>query len=222
VLVAAGAAVYHVYGQSPSATASATLNGRAIEIRYSAPSVRGRQIFGPGKLLSTDPTYPVWRAGANAATTLTTTGDVTIGDLVVPAGKYTLYVNVQDPNAWELIVNRETGQWGRSYDASEDLGRVKMAMSTPPALVERLRYSIDDDGGGKGTLSLAWERRVGSVTLTAKEPPRWDLRSGSWDLFGIRDLGLGICRRPPGLPGPTRSDRAPRSTTAARSRGRWA
>jgi hypothetical protein len=168
-LVAIGAAaVYHVYGKSPSATASATLNGTTIEIRYSAPSVRGRQIFGAGGLLSTDPTYPVWRAGANAATTMMTTGDVTIGDLAVPAGTYTLYVNVQDPNAWELIVNRETGQWGRSYDISDDLGRVKMAMATPPALVERLRYSIDDEGGGKGTLRLAWERREGTVSVSRK------------------------------------------------------
>jgi hypothetical protein len=164
----AGAAVYHVYGQSPSATASATIGSHTIEIRYSAPSVRGRQIFGPGGLLSTDPTYPVWRAGANAATELTTNGDLTIGGLNVPAGTYTLYVNVRDPNAWELIVNRETGQWGRSYDASEDLGRVKMTMTTPPALVEMLRYSIDDEDGGKGTLRLAWERRVGAVMFSMK------------------------------------------------------
>lgn len=164
----AGAAAYHVYGQSPSATAAATLAGTTIEVHYSAPSVRGRQIFGPGGLLSQDPTFPVWRAGANAATTLTTSGDMTLGGLDVPAGTYTLYVNVRDPNAWELIVNRETGQWGRSYDASEDLGRVPMAMSTPPALVEMLRYSVSDDGGGNGTLRLAWERREGSVTLTAK------------------------------------------------------
>jgi hypothetical protein len=164
-IVIAAAAVYHIYGQSPSATASATLSGTTIEIDYSAPSVRGRQIFGSNGLLSTDPTYPVWRAGANAATTLKTSGDLVLGGLNVPAGTYTLYVNVRDPNAWELIVNRETGQWGRSYDASEDLGRVKMAMSTPPALVEMLRYSISDDGGGKGTLRLAWERQVASVTL---------------------------------------------------------
>jgi hypothetical protein len=163
-----GAATYHVYGGSPAATAAAILDGKTIEVRYYAPSVRGRQIFGRGGLLSTDPTYPVWRAGANAATSLTTSGALMIGGLNVPAGGYTLYVNVQDPDAWELIINRETGQWGRSYDASQDLGRVKMTMSTPPMLVERLRYSISDDEGGTGTLRLAWERRAGSVTLAVK------------------------------------------------------
>jgi hypothetical protein len=168
IVVFAGAAAYHIYGQSPAAMASATIGGARIDIRYSAPSVRGRQIFGPNGLLSQDPTYPVWRAGANAATTLQTSGDITIGGLTVPAGTYTLYVNVADPNAWELIVSRETGQWGRSYDASKDLGRVKMTMSKLPELVEMLRYSLSDDGGGNGTLRLAWERRAGAVTLTAK------------------------------------------------------
>ena len=168
VAALAGAALYHIYGQSPTATTSAMFAGTRIDICYYAPSVRGRQVFGPGGVISSDPTYPIWRAGANAATTLTTTGDLMIGDLHVPAGTYTVYVNVEDPDAWELIVNRETGQWGRSYDASEDLGRVEMAMSTPPALVEMLQYSIDDDGGSQGTLRLAWEQRVGSVRLSAK------------------------------------------------------
>jgi hypothetical protein len=56
---------------SPAAKASATIAGKAITIKYGAPSVRGRQIFGDGGLA-----YPVWRAGANAATTLTTGADL--------------------------------------------------------------------------------------------------------------------------------------------------
>src|SRR5262245_36886127 len=99
-----------------------TLAGQTIEIRYSAPSVRGRQIFGGGGLLSKDPTYPVWRAGANFATTLHTAGDLNINGLMVPAGSYSLYVQVEDPDAWELIVSRQSGQWGRTYDPGRDLG----------------------------------------------------------------------------------------------------
>ena len=90
---------------SPAAKASATLAGKPITISYGAPSVRGRQIFGGGGLVSTDWTYPVWRAGANAATTLTTGGDLDIGGLHVPAGTYTLYVLVRDvsgQDGWRL------------------------------------------------------------------------------------------------------------------------
>jgi hypothetical protein len=166
VLTAATATL--VWAQSPAATATGTINGKTIAVRYSAPSVRGRQIFGAGGLLSNDPTYPAWRAGANAATTLTTDADLMVGTLPVPKGTYTLYAWVQNPDAWDLIISKQTGQWGLMYDAKQDLGRVKMTMSKPPALVERLTYSIADKGAGKGELRLAWEHRVATVPITVK------------------------------------------------------
>jgi hypothetical protein len=154
--------------QSPAATATRTVGGATITIQYSAPSVRGRQIFGVGNLLSKDPTYPIWRAGANAATMLRTSADLDLGGLRVPRGTYSLYVNVRDPNAWELVVNKQTGQSGLEYDAKQDLGRIKMTMNKPPALVETLRWEIRDSGGGRGDLQLAWENHVGSVPMTAR------------------------------------------------------
>jgi len=157
-----------VAAQSPAATATGNIDGKTIAVRYSAPSVRGRQIFGAGGLLSRDPTYPAWRAGANSATTLTTDGDLMVGTLVVPKGTYTIYAWVQNPDAWDLIINRQTGQWGLSYDPKQDLGRVKMTMSKPPTLVETLKYSIADKGAGKGELRLEWEHRVATVPITVK------------------------------------------------------
>jgi hypothetical protein len=67
-----------------------------------------------------------------------------------------------------LIVSKDTGEWGLSYDASKDLGRTKMTMSTPPKMVEYLTYAITDDGGGKGTLSLDWENMEAMVPIAAK------------------------------------------------------
>jgi len=165
-LVAATASL--ASAQSPTATATGIINGKTIAVRYSAPSVRGRQIFGTGGLLSRDPTYPAWRAGANAATTFTTDTDVMVGSLAVPRGTYTLYAWVQNPDAWDLIISKQTGQWGLSYDPKHDLGRVKMTMSKPPALVETLKYSIADKGAGSGELRLEWEHRVASVPITVK------------------------------------------------------
>jgi hypothetical protein len=157
-----------VGAQSPGATATGIINGKTLAVRYSAPSVRGRQIFGAGGLLSRDPTYPAWRAGANAATMFTTDADVLVGTLAVPKGTYTLYAWVQNPDAWDLIISRQTGQWGLSYDPKQDLGRVKMTMSKPAALVETLKYSIADKGAGKGELRLEWEHRVATVPITVK------------------------------------------------------
>ena len=154
---------------SPPATVSAMINGKSITIDYSSPRVKGREghIFTKDGLISHDPHYPVWRAGANAATTLITNADLTVGDLEVPAGKYTLFVDISDPAEWVFIVNKQTGEWGLKYDGTQDLGKTKMTMSTPPSLVEDLKYTITDDGGGKATLTLAWENVSASVPIEA-------------------------------------------------------
>lgn len=153
--------------QSPPADTSVTIGGKTITIKYSAPSVRGRKIFGDGGLISGDPNYPVWRAGANAATSLDTTGELTIGTLKVPAGKYTLFV-LLDNAGWQLIVNKQTGQSGLDYDAKQDLGRVKMTMGKPASLVEKYKMTLAAAGGNKGKLTLEWENTTASVDFTVK------------------------------------------------------
>jgi hypothetical protein len=132
---------------------------------------RAGKIFTKDGLVSHEPNYPVWRAGANQATTLHTDADLSLGGedgLVVPKGDYTLYVDVSDPAGWVLIVNKQTGQWGMKYDKAQDLGRVKMTMATPPALVENLAYTITDQGGNKATLTLAWENMSASVPIQVR------------------------------------------------------
>jgi hypothetical protein len=153
---------------SPPETATGKVGSATLVIKYCAPSVRGRQIFGEGGRVMQDPTAPIWRAGANDATAFHTDADLNIGGLAVPKGDYTLYVNVKDPNAWELLINKQIGQWGTSYDASQDLGRVKMEMRTPPAPIEVLKYTITSSGGNKGKIELAWEKHIASVPVTAK------------------------------------------------------
>jgi hypothetical protein len=153
---------------SPQKNASVTVSGKRISIDYSAPSVRGRKIFGDGGLLSADPTYPAWRAGANSATAFHTDANIEIGGVTVPKGDYTLYAWVKDPDNWQLIVNKETGQWGLTYNASKDVGRIPMTMSKPPATIEQMKYTLTDQGGGKVKLELAWEQHIASVILTVK------------------------------------------------------
>jgi hypothetical protein len=147
---------------SPPENVTATIAGKTITINYSSPRVKGREghIFTQDGLISHNPHFPVWRAGANSATTLHTDADLMMGDLTVPKGTYTLFVDISDPNSWVLIVNKKTGEWGLAYDGSQDLGRVKMEMSKPPAMVEDLKYTIGD-----GKVTLAWEDHVASVPL---------------------------------------------------------
>jgi hypothetical protein len=155
---------------SPPETATATVGGHTITIKYSSPGVKGREgkIFNKGGLIqSTHKQYPVWRAGANSATALHTDADLTIGTINVPKGDYTLFVDISDPDNWTLIVNKQTGEWGLRYDGSQDLGKTPMTMSKPPSMVENLVWKITDDGGGKGTISLAWEDHSASVSVAA-------------------------------------------------------
>jgi Protein of unknown function (DUF2911) len=156
------------FPQSPPAQATVSIGGKTLAIKYSAPFVRGRKIFVPGGLISHDPTYPVWRAGANEATAFHTDADLDVAGLRVPKGNYTLWVSIKDPEAWELIINKQTGQWGLSYTAAQDLGRVKMTMSKPPGSIERMKYTLSDLGGNKGKLQLEWENHIASVPITVK------------------------------------------------------
>jgi hypothetical protein len=155
---------------SPPAETSATLGGKSIAIKYSAPSVKGRKIFGGSDALQPDNT--VWRAGANNATALHTDGDITIGALNVPAGDYTLYVFL-DPKGWQLIVSKQTGQWGinrdgsTSLDDSKAIGRTPMKMKKPAKLVETYKMTLAGKGK-KGTLTLEWENVSASVNIAAK------------------------------------------------------
>jgi hypothetical protein len=154
--------------QSPAAETSVTIGGKALQIKYGQPSVRGRKIFGAGGLLSNDPTYPAWRAGANSATSFHTDADLDINGLAVPKGDYTLYAWVADPDNWLLIVSKETGQWGLTYDAKQDLGRTKMTMSKPPALVERYKMTLSSTGANTGSLRMEWENHIATVAFTVK------------------------------------------------------
>jgi len=165
-LLLAGAVICFAQGQkgpaSPPAETSVTVDGKQIAVKYSAPSMRGREIFG-GLL----PYGSVWRAGANSATALHTTGDLTIGSLKVPKGDYTLYVWL-DKSEWQLIVNKQTGQWGTEYNQAQDLGRVKMKMSKSSTPLETYRMTLTSEGGNKATLKLAWENTIATVPITVK------------------------------------------------------
>ncbi len=166
IAFAAAAALSLAFAQenrpSPAAETSTTINGKKITIKYSAPSMRGRKIFG-GLLQYGS----VWRAGANEATSLATAADLDMAGLHVPTGSYTLYVLLGQPT-WKLIVNKQTGQWGTEYSEGQDLGRVDMNMSKPPAPVETFKITLEHTGGNKGRLVMEWENTVASVPFTAQ------------------------------------------------------
>lgn len=157
---------------SPPAMAVAVIGSRSLWIAYSSPGVKGRagKIFTSDGLIKTSggSQYPIWRTGANSATTLITSGKMKIGDIVVPAGAYTLFADISDPNNWTLIINKKTGEWGLSYDPAEDLGKTKFTTSALPTMVENLKWDITDNGNGTGVISLSWENHTASVAVDTR------------------------------------------------------
>ena len=149
---------------SPDASAEVALKGKSIHIKYASPQMRGRVIMG--ELV---PYGQVWRTGANSATSLTTDTELKIGDLTVPAGSYTLFTVPAAPGTpWQLIINKQTGQWGTEYDATQDLGRVELDAGKAEAPVETMTITLKAAGDAKGTLTIAWDKLSASAPFTAQ------------------------------------------------------
>ena len=145
---------------SPSANTSVKLGGTTVTIDYNAPSARNRKVEG-----GLVPYDSIWRAGADAATTLTTTGDLMIGDVHVPKGEYTLYVQASE-KGWDLAINKQTGQWGTEYDKSQDLGRTAMKLAKLSAPAETLKIELST-AGKTGLLTMTWGSTKASVDIMA-------------------------------------------------------
>ena len=137
-----------------------------IAITYSQPHARGRKIVG-GLI----PTDTVWRFGANAATTLHTDLDITLGSLALKRGDYTLFLLHDAKDTWQLIVNSQTAQWGTDRDPARDIGRVTLTASTMKDNEETLVISLIPDSpnprSGYANLGGALRVRWGTVELRA-------------------------------------------------------
>lgn len=136
--------------------------GGMVIIDYGRPSVRDRSVWG-GTLVPFD---TVWRTGANDATHLFTTRTLTMGDLTVPPGMYTLWVQHTRSGTF-LMVNKQTGQWGTGYTPSQDLGRVAMQMTPTASHVEEFTITVRAMNPTKGAIEMAWGPSMVSVPFTA-------------------------------------------------------
>lgn len=136
--------------------------GGIVLIDYGRPSVRDRSVWG-GALVPFD---TIWRTGANDATHLFTSRTLTMGDLVVPPGAYTLFVQHTRAGTF-LIVNKQVGQWGTIYSTTNDLGRVPMQMTATPSHVEEFTIVVRSMGPTRGAIDMSWGPSMVSVPFTA-------------------------------------------------------
>jgi len=159
ILVTAAVAQQKKPLSPPGQTTLTFADGKTVTVDYSRPSMRSRKIFG-----GLVPYDQVWRTGANAATTLKTDVNLSIGETRVPAGDYTLYT-IPGVNSWQLIINKQTGQWGTRYDQNQDLARIPMKVTQRPEGLELFTISFDKTGGDSAILKLEWENTIASVDV---------------------------------------------------------
>jgi hypothetical protein len=145
-------------GGSPHVRTDWTVDGANISIEYGRPYLKGRTVGNVA------PYGRIWRAGADEATTLKTDKALKFGNLSVPVGTYTLFA-LPGEKEWQLVISKQTGQWGTEYSEGQDLGRVPMSVGKAKTAAEQVTWSVDDTPSG-ATLRLEWGTTSASAPFT--------------------------------------------------------
>lgn len=139
---------------SPAKMATGTIDEAAITINYSAPSVKGRKIWG-----GLVPYNAVWRTGANEATTFETSADIEVAGESLSAGKYGVWT-IPGEEEWTVIFNSAWDTWGTNYDEKTDVLRVTVPFATVQEMQEQMMFEVGDDA-----VMLKWEHGVVSIPI---------------------------------------------------------
>jgi hypothetical protein len=123
-----------------------------ISLNYFRPNVKDRKIFG-----DLVPYGKVWRTGANTATTITFSEDVSMGGQKITAGKYGLFT-IPGEKEWTIILNKDAAQWGSyTYNEGEDVLRIKVKSFAVTTKVETFTIQFTNVKAGSLDLSISWE-----------------------------------------------------------------
>jgi len=124
-----------------------------IKIVYGQPYKRDRVIFG-----NLVPYDKVWRTGANEATEITTTQDITFAGKTLPAGTYALFTIPHKNGKWTIILNSKLGQWGAfDYDKNDDVMRVNVPSNKTENPRQAFAIQFSDVKNASTNIVLSWD-----------------------------------------------------------------
>lgn len=133
----------------------------SIELNYSRPGIKGRKVFG-----DLVPFGKVWRTGANNATVVTFSDEVTIGGTKVPAGKYGL-LTIPDKDKWTIIVTKATDVTSPAdYKQESDVVRVDVKPTALGKSVETFTMQFTDVKNTSIALNISWDKTAVSLPIT--------------------------------------------------------
>jgi hypothetical protein len=134
---------------SPRKEMRTKLGDQTLTINYGSPSVKERAVWGG--LVNYD---KVWRTGANEATTIETSADLTVEGKKLPAGKYGLFTIPAKDGNWTVIFNSTHKQWGAyEYDKSKDVLRVNATAVDTETVVEAMEFALEGTN-----IVLKWDK----------------------------------------------------------------
>lgn len=144
---------------SPKSTLDQVVGLTNVEIVYSRPSAKGRDVFN-----NLVPFGKLWRTGANENTTISFSDDVVIDGKTLPKGKYALYSTPRADN-WEIIFYTTTDNWGNP--ATWDETKVALKATVKSEHLERFMESftigINNLDNNSANLELSWENTLVSL-----------------------------------------------------------
>ena len=153
---------------SPLSTVSQRVGLVDVTVTYSRPSARGRKVTG-----DLVPYDKVWRTGANQATKVSLSDEMSVAGTKVSAGDYALFT-IPGKKSWTVILNKNTEQSGTgSYKEEEDALRVDVPVSTAKETYETFTIGFSNLSETKATLYLAWENTKVAIPL---EDPNVDTK----------------------------------------------
>lgn len=147
---------------SPTQTIKQNFGLGSIELSYSRPAKKGRKIMG-----DLVPFGKVWRTGANSATTLTFSDDVTIGGTEVKAGKYGL-LSIPEAGKWTIILSKDiTVNSPSAYKSENDVVRLQADVVKTPFTVENFTINFANITGSSCNVEIMWENTYVNFAVTA-------------------------------------------------------
>ena len=153
---------------SPASEVEQMVGLTEIEIEYSRPSMRGREVFG-----NLVPFGKVWRTGADNSTKISFDTDVIISEKTIQSGTYSIF-SIPNKESWEIIFYSDVELWGVPRDWSEnkivfssmfDVKKLKKSNT-----VETFTISFNDLTNNDVIMSISWENT--SVDIKIEVPTR--------------------------------------------------
>jgi len=136
-----------------------------LELIYSRPSIKNRQLFKEGSELA--PIGKVWRTGANSATRIKVTDPIEIAGKPIDTGTYAIFT-IPGKSEWTLILNKGAKNWGSDYVEANDIFRVTIPARKMKESMETFTMQFANVKTESCELHLMWGKTFVSIPITSK------------------------------------------------------